>query len=52
MMESLAIALQMGGYGGYVWASYALAVAVVAAILLAARQAKKSALGAIDIRDK
>ena len=52
MMESIAIALQMGGYGGYVWASYALAAAVVAAILLAARRAKKNALGAIDVRDK
>ena len=52
MMESIAIALQMGGYGGYVWASYALAAVVVAAILFAARRAKKNALGAIDARDK
>ena len=36
--------LNMGGYAGYVWSSYALAMLVLLANLLMARQRHKSAL--------
>lgn len=40
-MESLNAFLSMGGYGGYVWSSYALTVVVLAGVLWASVRAAR-----------
>jgi heme exporter protein D len=39
--------LPMGGYGFYVWGSYAVAVAVIAAEIWALRSRRRAALGEV-----
>ena len=45
--QSLEHFLAMGGYGFYVWGSYAVAVAVITAEIWALRQRRRAALGEV-----
>jgi heme exporter protein D len=45
--QSLQHFLDMGGYGFYVWGSYVVAVAVIAAEIWALRQRRRSALAQV-----
>jgi heme exporter protein D len=42
-MESLSSFFAMGGYAGYVWPSYSLAIAVMVAVLVASLRGVKNA---------
>ena len=44
MIDSLRNLIYMGGYGSYVWSSYAIGLAVLAGLWLFARQSKIRAL--------
>ena len=44
MIDSLRNLIYMGGYGSYVWSSYAIGLAVLAGLWLFARQSKMRAL--------
>ncbi len=41
-MGSIGEFFAMGGHGGYVWSSYAIAVVVIAALIVASRRALKA----------